>query len=99
MRMGHIEHLQAGPPPAQPAPKPASDGGPAFPDQGQRLERDGTWNQQWSSGMSLRAYLAGKALQGMLAAPEISGTYSDIAMHAVKYADAMIAELGKEVSK
>jgi len=35
-----------------------TDGGSAFPDQGQRMEIDGKWNQDYSSGMSLRAYAA-----------------------------------------
>ncbi len=77
-----------------------NDGGPAFPSD----------DEQWDdavrrpvcrrhTGMSLRAYLAGRAMQGMLANPNRSpeGAYY-FASHAIRFADALIAELAKEVT-
>ena len=70
------------------------DGGPAFP----RFTSSSTMD-----GMSLRAYIATAALQGMLAGPtwqpndaepELSGTQR-YAKQAVLLADALIAELNK----
>ena len=83
-----------------------NDGGPAFPDQGQRKETNGTWNQQWSPGMSLRDWFAGMALQGLLAAEahprSIGTTYElqeQIPEHAYKFADAMIAERNNQTTE
>jgi hypothetical protein len=42
------------------------DGGPAFPSEQGHIP-DGAWNQTYESGMSLRDWFAGMALQGMLA--------------------------------
>ena len=39
-------------------------GGPAFPSE-QGECQDGTWNQTYDSGMSLRDYFAGQALAGI----------------------------------
>jgi hypothetical protein len=53
-------------------------------------------------GMSLRAYLAGQALQGILAGPHLTSSdplrgssASPPAEAAVRYADELIAELNK----
>ena len=51
-------------------------------------------------GMSLRAYIATKAMQGMLACPltEDGAEYVPhlVAQHAVKFADTLILELNKD---
>ena len=41
-----------------------NDGGPAFPSE-QHETQDGTWNQTYATGMSLRDYFAASALKGM----------------------------------
>jgi hypothetical protein len=55
------------------------------------------------SGMSLRAYFAGRAMQGILANPGSSGPIQlvkdDLVMCSVTIADAMIAELNKPVEE
>lgn len=62
-----------------------NDGGPAFP------------GENWGSkGMSLRDYFAGQALAGLLACPRTNGGEKAFALHAYKYADAMLAERQKE---
>lgn len=45
-----------------------------------------------SSGMTLRQYFAGQAMAGLVG----YGQAKDIAKTAVKYADALLAELGRE---
>jgi len=62
------------------------DGGPAFPCPHPVLP-DG--------GMSLRAYIATAALQGMLADSNVNGTAETLSIGAVIIADALIAELNK----
>ena len=62
-----------------------NDGGPAFP------------SDRFSElGMSLRDYLAGQALAGMLACSQTTGSKKDIAYDAYSQADAMLAEREKE---
>lgn len=49
--------------------------------------------------MSLRAYLAGRAMQGLLSNPDCAwevDRHDRLAQEAVKLADALIAELKKE---
>lgn len=46
-------------------------------------------------GMSLRAYVAAKSLQGLLACPDVSGSSKEIAKIAVTFADDLIEELNK----
>jgi len=75
------------------------DGGPAFPSE-QGHNPDGTWNQTYCQGMSLRDWFAGQALAGLLsgyfANPESSGMgQADMANCAYEQADAMIAARGK----
>lgn len=67
------------------------DGGAAFPSDniGKNCQR----------GMSLRSWLAGQALAGMLAASAVCPDEEELppeeyARDAVRYADALIAELG-----
>ena len=60
------------------------DGGPAFPS-----------NRSGQVGMSLRDWLAGKAMEGMLACSKTTGSKKDIAYDAYSQADAMIAERKK----
>ena len=77
------------------------DGGPAFPysalvpDEHRQLV--GTMYAD-NQGMSLRAYIATAALQGILACFKEIGGYESAkgrAEQAVKHADALIAELSK----
>lgn len=69
------------------------DGGPAFPCE-QHETTEGTWNQTFESGMSLRDWFAGQALAGLYAA-QIHGLNFD---HAQVFAgiayDAADAMLG-----
>jgi hypothetical protein len=55
-------------------------GGPAFPAMND--------NGYWVGGMTLRDYFAAKAMEGKLSAGATG--YDDIALHAYKYADAML---------
>ena len=70
-----------------------NDGGPAFPMAFQSLDRQGnpdsSPNVEW--GMTLRDYFAAKALAGMCADSEISGSAEAYAESAYKFADAMLA--------
>ena len=66
------------------------DGGPAFPCE-QGRGPDGTWNQTFDSGMTLRDYFAGKALQGSRARNSNYGSWSDLADDMYEIADAMLA--------
>ncbi len=66
---------------------------PAFP---RNYDADG------HNGISLRAYIATAALQGLLAGPEVARSKLEIdsfcrtsAQYSVKLADALIAELAK----
>ncbi len=87
---------------------PINDGGPAFPGENRMVSSDpkefeplpGHW-----SGMSLRAYFAGQAMVAWISGqPTIKGVplngdmanAKSIAGVACNYADALIAELGKE---
>ena len=76
---------------SQSNPAPVDDGGPAFPrPSGPGQENVDTTAQH---GMSLRAWLAGQALTGMLANPAYSSSDYGYARDAVMYADAVIREL------
>lgn len=78
------------------------DGGPAFPHPETAIElRDAcgkpimTRVYYPSLGMSLRDYLAGQALNGLLSDPEVDQIPSDLARAAYELADAMLAERKK----
>ena len=66
-----------------------NNGGPAFP----RITTGSAYD-----GMSLRAYIATAALQGLLANP-ICTTHAPLSYYpnrAIEYADALIAKLNEE---
>ena len=46
-----------------------NDGGPVFPSEQGHIP-DGTWNQTYNPGLSLRDYFAGQALAGNQCDPE-----------------------------
>jgi hypothetical protein len=58
-------------------------GGPAFP-----VPNDANVNHQ--EGMTLRDYFAAKAMEGLLACPEIKGQPYEFATRAYSVADAML---------
>lgn len=74
-------------------------GGPAFPDQGQRINPDGRWAQDYSPGMSLRDYFAGQALAGILGNGFARAQFARVGMDSpagvaaacYAFADAMLA--------
>lgn len=68
-------------------------GGPTFPRPfGCVPDMGGTYSKS-QSGMSMRAYFAGKAMQGLCAALGVAERDEEIARMAVRRADALIAEL------
>lgn len=73
------------------------DGGSAFPSE-QTETQEGTWNQTYDPGMTLRDYFAAKVLQGMLANPTIEITDNSVSAEkalaeaAYVQADAMLTE-------
>lgn len=78
------------------------DGGPAFPVPNY-INADGETHESKPQGMSLRAYFAGQAMQGMLAATahpkfdvHIAPDFRGLAEYSTRAADALIAELRKE---
>lgn len=87
--------------------KVIDDGGPAFPSEQGHMP-DGTWNQTWKPGMSLRKFYAGLAMQGFIMqgnheevlanAKQFDG--GNVPMHvarvALEFADAMIAALKED---
>lgn len=70
-----------------------NDGGPAFPCERGHIP-DGTWNQTFEPGMTIRDYFAAKAMQGILAGdhPITHGENPLVMVAGVAYdmADAMI---------
>jgi hypothetical protein len=69
------------------------DGGPAFPTE-QGHNPDGTWNQTYESGMTLRDWFAGMALQHipeLLHANLVNKSAENIAEWSYQIADAMLA--------
>ncbi len=81
-----------------------NDGGPAFPGEQGHIP-DGTWNQTWESGMSLRDWFAGQAVKSWIIAlvarrdePGYSdnGVLDSATMLAYATADAMLAERDQE---
>ena len=67
------------------------DGGTAFPCE-QSQAQDGTWNQAFDPGMTLRDYFAGQALAEIAE----SNRPAACAKWAYQIADAMLAERAKE---
>lgn len=84
-----------------------NDGGTAFPCE-QHETQDGTWNQTFEPGMSLRDWFAGQALAGLFASRDLQiailhdsaqiglGAFEPTMAHAAyKMAEAMLAERRK----
>lgn len=70
------------------------DGGPAFPTQDNASDCPEASGYFFESGMSLRQYFAGRAMQGLLSNSSIDQlTPAEIASDATLFADALIAEL------
>ena len=66
------------------------DGGDAFPT---HYDSDGGVRYP---GMTLRAYFAAVAMQGILACPEIGdASPANVSKHSLQYADALSKELGE----
>ncbi len=73
------------------ATKAKNDGGPVFPCGWTDYDSDdNAVDEGESTGMSLRDWFAGQAMQGMLANPYLAGTKDDVARHSYGFADAMI---------
>lgn len=83
---------------------PLNNGGPAFPLPGERWDEGEKVARSWDApGMSLRDYFAAKALQGLLANPNVvvadsncgwslcNTDHSGLAKEALAQADAMLA--------
>ena len=72
-----------------------NDGGPAFP----YRDEDGEGGFDQYSGISMRDWFAGQALNGIIAHPGMEpddASKKGCAMLAYEYADAMIAERNKQ---
>jgi len=63
---------------------------PAFPSE-QGETQDGTWNQTYSSGMSMRDYFAAKAMQMKFGSINQTMPMHEMAQVCYQMADAMIA--------
>lgn len=80
------------------------DGGPAFPGISDSRSAFDSYSNPYTGfdhipGMSLRAYFAGQAMSGFLARTRYDDeTFQTAAADAVKYADALIAELNRNNS-
>lgn len=70
---------------------PTNGGGPAFPTVSASVHLP-------HHGMSLRTYFAGQAMIGLLSNNETAYSPAQNAQDAIQYADALIAELGKETA-
>ena len=75
---------------------------PAFPSE-QGTHQDGTWNQTYDPGMSLRDYFAGQALAGLCSAQDKNGIWqgdneaaAEAAEAAYELADWMMEERERE---
>ena len=62
-------------------------GGPAFPTESEHQSSASTWHHE---GMTLRDYLAAKAMQGLLACPGTDANAKTVAKAAYIVADAML---------
>ena len=70
-----------------------NDGGPAFPHTHIIGINGMLHDAQSIGGMSLRAYFAGLAMQGLMADPNEDGDSETIARKSIAVADALIAAL------
>lgn len=80
------------------------DGGPAFPSE-QNETQDGTWNQTYAPGMSLRDYFAAAALAGILCnegvfgagvvGKDVTNQKNNAVYRSYEFADAMLAARNK----
>lgn len=68
---------------------------PAFPATCTQYDSDHEPYVTSVSGMTLRQYYAGLAMQGLLSGPH-SYDFEGCAIDSVRYADALLAELSKE---
>ena len=68
-------------------------GGPAFP-YAYRLPSGNIDTLKQYSGLSMRDYFAGMALQGWLANPNFKRSVEEYAIDAYKYADALLTQRG-----
>ena len=71
-----------------------NDGGSAFPSE-QSERQDGTWNQTYNPGMSLRDWFAGHVISPMLI-QAYGNTPAILAEKAYQLADAVLQEREKE---
>jgi hypothetical protein len=53
----------------------------------------------WHGGLTIRELFALKAMQGILASADWEGTWSDVAVYAVRAADALIVELNRKAGE
>lgn len=68
------------------------DGGAAFPALKYLIRDDANdFRANMEGGLSLRDYFAAKAMGGMLADPDVTAAWEDIAKASYKMADAMLA--------
>ena len=72
--------------------KKTDNGGPAFPSE-QGSTEDGTWNQTYEPGMSVRDWFAGHALTGILEGGVADRSPEKVAADAYSFADAMLEYL------
>lgn len=77
-----------------PSAKPET-GGPAFPVIFRHVGDNGEVERQEWEGMTLRAYIATRAMQGILIGKSFGMNPPEMARMAVQMADALIAELSK----
>jgi hypothetical protein len=81
----------------------ANDGGPAFPGNGEQFidgpqgrMAQSAWGMDGAKGMSLRDYLAAKAMQGLIVDPQrVDQSREECARLSYLMADAMIMERAK----
>ena len=78
-----------------------NDGGPAFPCKYNPCGLDTSMHKPELSprqcrGMTIRAWLAGLAMQSIIANPDTVSGVESVAIFSTKYADALIAQLEKE---
>jgi hypothetical protein len=75
--------------------EPRDDGGPAFPIKGIVAGQKTRWVSMQKTGLSIRDWMAGQALMGLLANPNCELNQLEMAEAAYVYADNMLAERAK----